>query len=87
MSKHLFERETQEFQPVRVVADGAILTDFEVAVVPRGDRPLDWQLPVQVEGQVGVMIVGLGPGPHEVFVRITDLPEIPVVSAGIIWIQ
>lgn len=79
-----YERETNEFQPVAVTLDGVpLLSNFEVALVPRGDRPTTWQSPVTIDSKPGLMITNLlGVGVYEVYVRITDMPEIPVVFAG-----
>jgi hypothetical protein len=83
-----YERETQEFQPVVVTLDGVpLLSNFEVALVPRGWRPTLWASPATIDDKPGIMIQGLNPGVYEIFVRITDMPEIPVVWAGSVVVR
>lgn len=80
-------KESIEFQPVQVELDGAVFTDFELCIVPDGTRPEGWQAPLILEGQPGLMIQDLDIGPHRVYVRVTSIPEIPVIEAGLVVIK
>jgi hypothetical protein len=81
----LFQRETLEFLPVVVTVDGDPVTDdVEFAIVPAGGRPDDWEAAETLGTAIGVMVAGtaLGTGTFQVYARVTDAPEVPVVDAG-----
>lgn len=81
----LFQRETYEFLPVGVYVDGTAVTNgVEFAIVDSGDRPTTWGTAVTIGTAIGVMVAGtaLGVGTYEVYARVTDSPEIPVLDAG-----
>ena len=79
-----YERETDEFQPVTVTVNGEpVTTGVEFSVVRDGQRPGTWAAPMTVDGAVGVRVNGFEPGNWHVFARVTDAPEIPVISCGV----
>lgn len=81
--------ETKEWVgPITVTADGIAVTSFEVAVTAPGIRPATWAAADVLDGLRGVM-VGTGTshsliagGKYTVWVRYTDVPEIPVQRCG-----
>ena len=88
-SINTYPRETVEFQPILVKADGEpVTTDVEACVLAFGLRPedTDWAAAVTLEGQIGVMIEDLSPGNWTVWVRVTSYPEVPVISVGPIMV-
>lgn len=81
-----YPRETVEFVSFDTVAvNGMEVTDFEVAVVRDGARPVDYTDSTTLDGTPGFMLVGpelQGIGRYRVFVRVPDNPESPVIDAG-----
>lgn len=81
----MLQRETYEFVPIVVTVDGSAITSgIEVAVVEAGLRPTTWEAVYTLGTAVGVMVAGtaLGVGTFEVYARVTDSPEIPVINCG-----
>ena len=64
-------RESVEYLPLTITVDGVEATDYQVSVVPRGQRPSTW-----VAGPY--LIDGLAPALYDAYVRVVDLPERPV---------
>lgn len=83
MAVKVVQRETHEYVPVEVTKDGTIITaNLEYSIVPWGDRPVSWSNMV-VSGQVTyVEVNGLDAGYYDIYVRITDAPETPVIRPG-----
>ena len=78
-----FERESVEFQPVVVTRDGVVITSgIATCIAQLGVRPTTFIPSVTVGTQVGCMVSGLTVGSYNVWVQITDSPEIPVKNAG-----
>ena len=83
-----YPRETKEFIPVvDLLVDGDPYTeDFEVAVVHLFERPEsdDWDAAITLGSEKGFMLDGpaLGIGTYDVYVRVTDSPEVPVFMVG-----
>jgi hypothetical protein len=77
-----YQRETTEFQEVLVGVNGSQTTSFEVALTAQGTRPTVWSQPTILEGKAGALLTGLTPGEYSIWVRVTDLPEVPVLHAG-----
>ena len=80
-----FQRETYEFLPVQVTVNGtAVTAGVETAIVELGARPSTWGTATTLGTAVGVMVAGtaLGPGTFEVYAKITDSPEVPVLNCG-----
>ena len=83
MAVNTYERETVEFQPIVITRDGAVITtNIETCITVIDVRPVTWLSAVTLGGKVGCMIQNLSAGAYEVWVRVTDSPEIPVKSAG-----
>ena len=85
MSTAPFQRETYEFLPVEVTANGtAVTTDVTFAVVEMGARPDTFGTAVTIGTAIGVMVDGptLGVGTFSVFARVESSPEIPVIDCG-----
>lgn len=81
-------RESVEFVGVDVLNDdNSPVTNFDVCVTPINARPTTW-LPVQtVEDTQGVLIQGLTPGHHIIWVRVTSTPETVVLAVATIRIS
>lgn len=80
-----FQRETYEFLPVAVTVNGtAVTTNVTAAIVELGTRPTTWGTVTTIGTAIGVMVNGtaLGPGSYEVYAKVTDSPEVPVLNAG-----
>lgn len=78
-----FERESVEFQPIVVTRDGVTITSgVATSITQLGVRPTVWTPAVTVGTQIGCMVSGLNVGTYNVWVQITDTPEIPVKNAG-----
>jgi len=78
-----YYKESTEFQEVGVSLDDLPTTQFEVAVLPVGTRPTtEWAQPYELEAKKGVLLEGLTAGDYAIWVRVTDLPETPVLYAG-----
>jgi len=82
---NIYPRESVEFQPILVTLDGVpITTNVEVAVLLPTARPAesDWLTATTLNGDIGVLIQALSVGTWNVWARITDSPEIPVINCG-----
>lgn len=78
-----YERESVEFQPVVVTRDGVtITTGVQIATSAINARPVNWVNATTLGDKIGFMVSGLSVGIYEVWVKITDSPEIPVKQAG-----
>lgn len=81
-----FQRETYEFLPAPVTVNGTAVSSSLVTydIVPLGERPTTWGTAVTIGTAVGVMVNGtaLGVGTFEVYAKVTDSPEIPVLNCG-----
>lgn len=80
-----FQRETLEFQPINISVNGsAVTTGVEAAIVELGVRPSTWGTVTTIGTAIGVMVRGtaLGVGTFEVYAKVTDSPEIPVLNCG-----
>lgn len=80
-------RETKEFLPLDVEANGAPASTFETAVQRWPARPTSWAPAVLVDGVPGVVVEGLTPGTWTVYVRLTTAQEEPVIYAGEIQVR
>jgi hypothetical protein len=79
-----FQRETVEFQPVSLAANGSPIQDgVEFSIVLDGRRPDTWVPAVHLSGKLGFMVQGRAPGAYHVWARITANPETPVIDCGI----
>lgn len=85
MSTYL--KETIEFQPIEVTRDGTPATDFEVSLVPYGQRPGEWVPAFELDGKRGIMIGNLDIGEYSIYTKIRDDPETPVLLAGRVIIR
>lgn len=85
MSTYL--KETIEFQPIVVTRDGTPATDFEVSLVPCGQRPSEWVPTIELDGKRGIMIENLDIGEYSIYTKIRDDPETPVLLAGRVIIR
>ena len=81
-----FQRETLEFQPINVWVNGsAVTTNVTAAIVELGVRPTTFGTVTTIGTAIGVMVNGTalgGVGTYEVYVKVTDSPEVPVLNAG-----
>lgn len=83
------ERETDEALPVHIFASGVEITDparVELSLTTAGVRPSDWQAPLVIGDALHVHVVGLDPGTHHVYARVTSAPETPVVHVGSFYV-
>lgn len=78
-------KETSEWVEVPVLVDDVPTSDFQVAVTRWPTRPVtaDWQQATVVGDAGGVVLAGLEPGTHQVWVRIGGA----VVAAGSVWVN
>ncbi len=81
--------ETKEFVgPITLTANGAAVTNFEIAVAVKGQRPTTWAAPTLDGTDRGVMVgagtaVPLVPGrTYVIFARYATLLETPVIEVG-----
>lgn len=78
-----YPRESDEFQAVTVTVDGTrVVDEVEVAVTIGAERPTSWAPALMLGGKPGLMTGGRSPGTYTVWARVTDAPEVPVVSCG-----
>lgn len=80
-----FQRETYEFLPVIVTVNGtAVTSGVQTSIVELGARPSTWGTATTLGTAIGVMVAGtaLGPGTFEVYCKVTDSPEVPVLNCG-----
>lgn len=82
-----FLKESVEFQHIVVTRDGIPATDFEVSIVPFGQRPSEWATAIELDGKYGIMIQNLDPGQYSIYTKIRDDPETPVLLAGRVSIR
>lgn len=81
-------RESVEYIELTVTVDGAPRTDgVQVAITTGSDRPDDWHAVTVIAGRT-LALIGPGtdhpltPGHYQVWARVTDTPEVPVLSVG-----
>lgn len=82
---NIYPRESVEFQPILVTVDGTTVTaNVETQITSVSGRPSSsaWIPAVTLDGQIGLMIEGLSVGTYEVWARVSDSPEIPVIDCG-----
>jgi hypothetical protein len=82
---NIYPRESVEFQPILITVDGVtVTTNIETQITLVSGRPSSsaWIPAVTLDGQIGLMIQGLSVGTYEVWARVTDAPEIPVIDCG-----
>ena len=82
---NIYQRETVEFQPVLITLDGAqVTTGVEFAVIIPSARPVssNWANATTLDGDIGFLVQNLAVGTWNVWARITDSPEIPVINCG-----
>lgn len=82
---NIYPRESVEFQPILVTVDGTtVTTNVETQITSVSGRPssTSWIPAVTLDGQIGLMIQGLSVGTYEVWARVSDSPEIPVIDCG-----
>lgn len=78
-----YPRETIEFIGVTVTVDGvSVTTGVGLSVTKFGIRPTIWIAPVTIDGRIGVMTETQDPGTYQVWARVTDSPETPVILCG-----
>lgn len=80
-------KESVEFQQIVVTRDGVPTADFEVSIVPYGQRPGEWKAATTVDGKHGTMIQELDPGQYSIYIKIRDDPETPVLLAGRVTVR
>jgi hypothetical protein len=83
-----FQRESVEFQPVKVTADGTpIISDLLFAVVRDGQRPETFTAGYVIGNEAGIMIGALDPGTYRIYAQVTSAwPETPVVDCGYFYV-
>jgi len=87
MKPNSYPRETTEFQPLIIKKNNVIVTEgISTSIAEHGERPSTWIPAVALGAEVGVMITGLTPGMYDIYAKVTDSPEIPVMDCGSIAI-
>jgi hypothetical protein len=83
-----YPRETTEFVAYDIKVDGVPVADgVAFSVVPRTTakpRPSTWTPAVVIDGKTGWLLEPGEPGDLQVWARVTDNPEVPVLDCGII---
>ena len=83
-----YPRETTEFVHIVVTVDGQPVTDnVSFSVVPRTTgkpRPTTWTPAMLLDGRTGLLLGPAQPGELQVWARVTDAPETPVIDCGTI---
>lgn len=78
-----YPRETIEFIPVTVTVDGTpVTTGVMFSVTDWGVRPTIWTEPISLGDRIGVMTVTQPPGSYQIWAKVTDSPETPVILCG-----
>lgn len=86
-------RESKEWiGPIIVTVDDEPTENFEAVILPRGTRPTDFFAVEALSGGVGLLI-GPGtphvllPGDNILWVKVTSLPEAPVMQVATIVVS
>jgi hypothetical protein len=83
-----YPRETTEFVSVRITLDGQTVTDgVAFSVVPRVSgkpRPAAWVGAQVLDAKTGFMLMPSEAGDLQVWARVTDSPEVPIIDCGTI---
>lgn len=84
------DRDSLEYLTVDVTAD-VVVTDVDLAIAPLSARPSSWTA-ASLSGATASVLVGPGgtvelepgyyPYTYNVWVRVNDTPEVPVMLAG-----
>lgn len=83
-----YERESVEFQPVEIKLNGvAVLDGISYAIVPDGERPVDFIAATVLAGKTGVMIQGLERGTYRIYAKVINSPEVPVIDCGYFYVN
>lgn len=85
-----YPRETKEFQPIGVKQriNGVatkVTSDVEIALLPSNVRPtpdVAWEVPMLLDGDIGVLLEGRDKGTLLIWARVTSLPEVPIIYCG-----
>ncbi|MBP1241728.1 hypothetical protein ABID92_000444 [Frigoribacterium sp. PvP120] len=76
-------RESIEIVLVPVHVDGTLVTaGVEVTTTTGDQRPTDWRPADLTDDRTGILVTGLPVGVHTVWVRVTSVPEVPVLQSG-----
>lgn len=96
MARSSINQDSLEYLKVPVTAPVGVTIDtqvVEIAVMAPASQPeeADWRNAEWSDGNVARILIGPGekvltPGSYMVWVRITDTPEIPVLTAGTITV-
>lgn len=83
-----YPRETTEFVHIEVKVDGQLVTEnVAFSIVPRiagKPRPVSWTGAMLLDGKTGFLLMPADAGDLQVWARVTDNPEVPVIDCGII---
>lgn len=86
-SQVVLPRETKEFLPLTVLANGVQTSGFDTSVVRWPLRPTVWVPAAVVDGDAGIILETLTQGTWTVWIRVTTAAEAIVVNAGTVYIQ
>lgn len=96
MARSSIDRESVEYIKVPVTPPSGVTISaqvVEIAVVAQTSRPIttDWRSATWVGTNIAQVLIGpgqlqLAAGTYNVWVRVTDVPEIPVLIAGTITV-
>lgn len=83
-----YPRETTEFAAYDIKVNGETITDnVAFSVVPRisgKPRPDTWTNAQILDGKTGFMLTPSEPGDVQVWARVADAPETPIIDCGTI---
>lgn len=69
---NVYERETNEFQPIVVTVDGTVLTavtNLSFSITDLSTRPTVWIAAVLYGGAVGLWVTGMTPGTYQIWFK------------------
>lgn len=85
-----YPRETKEFQPISVKkkingVETKVTSGVEIALLSSGVRPtpaVAWEVPLLLDGDIGVLLEGRAKGTLLIWARVTAPPEVPIIYCG-----
>lgn len=87
---NVYERETDEFQPVVVVVDGTTLTavtNLSFSITDLSTRPSVWIAAELYGGAVGLWVTGMDPGTYQVWWKYILGSEVIIRRSGQIVVR
>lgn len=83
----VIEEESVDFIELDVRVNSIVTAAYEISVAPDPQRPVAWVSPHMLGMKYGLLAGPYAPGLHQVFVRVSSTPEMPVVTAGVLFVR